>query len=312
MTNPILSIVIPVHNEEHNVEILHARIMKAVDTDKEIIFVDDGSTDDTLAAVKKVARADTQTRFLSLSKNFGHQAALKAGLDAAHGDCVVSMDGDLQHPPELIPELVSRWREGFAVVNTIREDQESLSRFKQVTSRNFYRLVNWLGGLNLEPGSADFRALDRQVLNALKSHPELGIFLRGLIPRLGFSQTSIRYQPEARQFGEPSYGLKQMARLALTGIVATSTRPLRFTTILAIVMGVISIGYSLYALFVYTLYDIAIPGWTSTVLAVTIIGSIQLLVLGIIGEYLAQTLNEVRRRPAYIVKETNMPDIEQD
>jgi polyisoprenyl-phosphate glycosyltransferase len=303
-----ISLVVPALNEAKNLPVLWERVKDALGNrpDFEIIIVDDGSTDDTMAVLRRMAADDCRVRYLSFSRNFGHQRALRAGLERACGDCIISMDADLQHPPALLSDMLALWREDYQVVSTIRLDRTDLNWFKRLSSRVYYRLVNALGGLQLEPGSADFRLLDRKVVDALRAHGEVNPFYRGLVPGLGFRCAKLSYLPGQRLHGQAGYTLRKMISLALDGVISTTTRPLRLATVLAGVMSVITGIYAVYALSIYFYFNLALPGWTSVILVVSLIGSLQLLVLGIIGEYLGRVLNEVRRRPAYIVQETNI------
>ena len=302
-----LSLVVPAYNEAANVLplvdrlVAQTRAFPAV----EILIVDDGSSDDTLERLRLAALRHPALRYVSLSRNFGHQAALRAGLAAARGDCVICMDADLQHPPELVPELVRRWQAGADIVNCIRQDQASLPLFKRFTSRWFYRGLSWLSGLDLVPGSSDFRLLDRKVVDVLAALPESDLFFRGLLPTLGFKVENLGYAPNERLHGQSKYTLRKMVRLALTGVISTSMRPLRLATWFAFATATAAFGFLAYVLWVYFVSGTGVPGWASMVGVTLVIGTMQLLVLGVIGEYLGQVLRETRRRPPYHVAETN-------
>jgi dolichol-phosphate mannosyltransferase len=302
-----LSVVVPALNEAANLPVLFDRLAAVLGemADFEMIVVDDGSTDDTLATLRRMAARDPRLIYLSFSRNFGHQPALRAGIERAAGRCVVTMDADLQHPPEVLAEMLGLWRKGFQVVQAVRLDETRPGWFKRVSSRSYYRLINWLGGLDLEAGSSDFRLLDRKVVEALRLHGEVSPFLRGLTPGLGFRRAKVSYVPADRLSGRTKFSLGRMIALALDGVLATSIRPLRLATLLAGVMSLVTAIYAVYVLWVSLVLDIAIPGWTSVILVVSMVGALQLLVLGIIGEYLGRVLQEVRHRPAYIVEETN-------
>ncbi len=309
-----VSIIIPALNEAQNIPVLFERINKHLNDSEntEFIFVDDGSTDNTLDVLRSLAKDDKRVKYISFSRNFGHQPALRAGLEYASGDCGICIDADLQHPPEMLQEMIDKWREGYDVVSTVRMDSASLPWLKRFTSRLFYRTLNYLGDLRVEPGSADFRLVDRKVIQVLKTHSETDIFFRGLLPKLGFHRISLPYNPAPRLHGKTNYDSRAMAKLALNAILSTSMRPLRIATLFSILVATIAGAYALYAIFIYIFYDISNPGWTSVVLIVSMIGAMQLLVLGIIGEYLGQTLREVRNRPSFIVSEANIDGYEAD
>lgn len=302
-----LSLVVPAYNEAENIVVLVDRLVSQTNgfADVEIIIVDDGSGDGTLDRLRLAAVRHPRLSYISLSRNSGHQIALRAGLGQATGDCVICMDADLQHPPELIPEMVERWQQGADIVNCIRQDQQSLPLFKRTTSRWFYRLLNSLSGLQLVAGSSDFRLLDRKVMDILDRLPECDLFYRGIIPTLGFNVATIDYLPNDRLHGRSQYTLRKMVRLALNGVISTSVRPLRLATGFAFVTALAAIGFLVYVLYVYFGTGNGVPGWASILGVTLVIGSMQLLVLGVIGEYLGQVLRETRRRPPYHIAEAS-------
>jgi dolichol-phosphate mannosyltransferase len=301
-----LSIVVPAFNEAAGLNLFLSELNQVIRDypDREIIVVDDGSTDSTMAVIKDAAANDPHLRYLSLTRNFGHQTALRAGLERATGDAVISMDADLQHPPQLIPAMVAEWANGAEVVNMLR-DPEAGSWFKRKTSALFYQFINSISDYRVEPGTSDFRLLDNKVVEQISALPEHGVFLRGMIPWMGYRQTSIQYQPGERNAGEPKYDLTRMFRLALTGVTSTSFRPLHFTTVLGVVMSFFAMVYAVYALFIKLVMDTAISGWTSLLISVMLLGGVQLMMLGIIGEYLGRVLREVKGRPEYLVRESS-------
>ena len=304
MTHGKISVVVPAFNEAENLPSLVKQLRLVLDEydDFEILIVDDGSQDRSLEILRAFAADDRRIQYLSLSRNFGHQSALKAGLDWADGDCVVSLDADLQHPPELIAKMVQRWREGYEIVNMVRCDDET-PFFKRVTSSLFYRFVSAISDFEIRPGTADFRLLDRKVVDALNGLGERTVFLRGSIPWLGFRPCEIAYTPDKRAHGVPKYNLGRMALLALDGISSSSIRPLRLSTILGIGMSALAAIYGSYALIMKLAVGSTISGWASLLIGVMLLGGVQLVMLGIIGEYLGKVLLEVKGRPPYIVRE---------
>ena len=300
-----ISIVVPIMNEEGNISSLIERISMVICNEKkyEIIFVDDGSTDKTLEVIKQFHRSDPRIKYLSFSRNFGHQNALRAGLDFAKGDCIFSMDGDLQHPPELIPQMIKKWQEGYDVVYTLRKNNEEISYFKRKTSVLFYYLMNRLSHVEIEQGSADFRLIDRRVVDVIRSFQENPIFYRGMIRWLGFRQYALEYIPEKRVWGKTKYSFLKMFKFAMIGITSFSIRPLHISTILGLIIAVVSILYGIYAIFMKLFTSYTIQGWTSLLIVVAFIGGIQLLMIGILGEYLGKLFIEQKRRPPYIIKE---------
>lgn len=299
-----LSIIVPCHNEAGNIDALYARLSPQIASfeDYELIFVDDGSTDSTAECIKKLSANDAHVRLLQLSRNFGHQHALKAGIDHAFGDCIVSLDADLQHPPELIPEMVDHWLKGYDVVTTLRKQTKGENFYKHLFSKLFYRLIHFLSDIDLPPGSADFRLIDRAVADEIRNMQESDIFLRGLVSWAGFKQVSISYEAAERYAGKSSYNFKKMMKLALAGITSFSIKPLRISVILGLVIAGLAFLYGIYILYIFLFTDKAIPGWASTTGSILLIGGIQLIVLGIIGEYLGKLFMESKRRPQYILR----------
>lgn len=303
---PDFSIVLPAHNEVANVAPMAATLKSVIAPlgSAEIIFVDDGSSDNTLAALRAAA-ADPAIRYVSFTRNFGHQEALRAGLRHARGRAVVVMDADFEHPPELIPDLVAAWRAGAKIVATQRQDDGSdVTLTKRLTSRLYYRILDAIGDVPIAPGSADFMLLDRVVVDLIAGLEGHDIFLRGLVRWLGFPLTTVPFARGRRREGRSKFSLRGMVELAITGIAAHSVRPLRFAVWLALgfaALGVLLVIYSLVS-FLFVRHTVA--GWSSIMAAIAILGAAQLLVLGIIGEYVGRILSETRKRPTYIVAET--------
>lgn len=310
MNKPEISIVIPTYCEEGNIVELYEQLqleLSKIDVQSfEIIYVNDGSHDDSLRNIKELTTKDKRVKFIHFSRNFGHQNALRAGLDFAKGDAVISMDADLQHPPELISTLIEHWRAGNKVVYTKRKDTNDLSFFKKLTSKMFYKLVNYLSETKLEEGTADFRLLDRSVVEALKNFNENNLFYRGIIPGLGFKQYGIEYIPNERFSGNTKYTFSKMVRFALTGITSSSAKPLYFSIYLGAFLALCSFFYALYAIYVSIFTTEAVAGWTSTIASILFIGGIQLMMLGIVGIYLGKLFSESKKRPNYIIEESNI------
>ncbi len=302
-----ISIVVPAYNEEENLPEAAARIKEhlPLDAEHELIFVDDGSRDGTLRVLRALRAADPSIHFISFSRNFGHQSALRAGLDYATGDCVISLDADLQHPPRLLPVLLGYWREGYDIVYTQRAEDEQLAWFKRTTSASFYRLMNGLSSVQFEPGTADYRLLDRRVVDVVRASPDVELFVRGFIHWTGFRQKKVAYVPDPRFRGQTKYTLRKMVKLALSGITSFSVRPLHLATVAGGVVSGAAFLYGLYALYVLLFTERAVPGWASVLLSVLFIGGLQLLVLGIIGEYIGRIFLQTKQRPAYLVRETD-------
>lgn len=300
-----VSVVIPAFNEEGNVERLTKELVEMLKEyrDYEILFVDDGSRDNTLAILKGLHTKNSRIHYISLARNFGHQNALKAGLDHASGDCVITMDADLQHPPELIHQLIEKWQEGYEVVYTVRKNDPGLSFLKRKTSGMFYRLMNWLSDIHMPKGTADFRLLDRSVVEVLKDIKEYFLFFRGMTVWVGFRQYGLQYTPEERFSGQTKYSLRRMLGFALTGITSFSLKPLRLSILLGVFFALLAFCYGIYAILMRFLTDQAIPGWASVLVSVLFIGGMQLIVLGIIGEYIGKLFMEAKQRPHYVIRE---------
>ncbi len=299
----LLSVVAPLYNERETLPEFHRRVGDVLDgVEIELVLVDDGSTDGTAEVLNEIAAADPRVRVISLSRNFGHQAALTAGLDHARGDAVVMLDADLQDPPELIPEMVERWRHGSDVVYAVRRARAGETRAKLATARWFYRLFSKLAQIELRPNAGDFRLLDRSALTALGSMRERHRFLRGMTVWIGFQQSAVEYDRDPRHAGETKFTTRKMLRFSLDAISSFSHVPLQAATMLGFLFSFIAflgipvaIGFRIAGEFV--------PGVTTVLLAVLLLGGIQLITVGIIGEYLGRVYDEVKQRPLYIVRD---------
>jgi dolichol-phosphate mannosyltransferase len=308
---PRLSIVFPVNNEAESLEELHAQVTEAVDPiglSYEMLFVDDGSADGSLAVIRGLAARDPRVQYLSLSRNFGHQAALVAGMAHARGDAVVTMDADLQHPPSLIPAMVQSWREGFEVVYTSKRSYMTLPPLRRLAFKTAYWLLTRLASLDLSFGQSDFRLLDRRVVDVIVSIPEQRKFLRGLVHWVGFRQRKLEYDVRPRFAGRPSYTTRSLMKLLIDGLIGFSSLPLRWSLALGLVAAALSCVYGFFVLLLGLLYFFDIvgylpPGWATIVVAVVFLGSVQLIAIGVLSEYVGRVYDQVRGRPHSIVRE---------
>ncbi|WP_266368128.1 glycosyltransferase family 2 protein [Tellurirhabdus rosea] len=305
-----VSIVLPAYNEAENLPMLVQRLSQILKPypRHEILVVDDGSSDGTRPVLEQLRRQYPALHFLSFSRNFGHQAALRAGYEHAKGDCVISLDADGQHPPELIPALIRQWQNGYDVVATKRREDPNLPLFKRITSRFFYKLIRSVSELELEEGSSDFRLLDRKVIDALKQHKEADLFLRGLVSWIGFRQCRLVYEPAARHAGKSKYSLLKMLKLALGGITSFSIRPLFISVFLGFGMSLFAGLFGLEVLYEKYFTNATVSGWTSIILLMVMIGGFQFIMIGIIGVYLGKTFQQVKQRPSYLVDKSSYVD----
>lgn len=298
----LLSVVAPVHNEEETVEEFCRRVFAALEgIELELLLVDDGSDDRTPELLESLAAAHPRLRVITLSRNFGHQPALSAGLDHARGDAVVTLDSDLQDPPEVISELLAEWAKGSDVVYAVRRGREGESRFKLATANGFYRVMGKIAQLDLGERSGDFRLLDRRALDVLLSMPERNRFLRGMSVWVGFTQSAVHYDRDARHGGETSFSLARMIRFSLDGITSFSHVPLQLAALLGLVFSLIAFLGIPIALGL-KLGGVYVDGITSILLAVLLLGGIQLITLGVLGEYVGRIYEEVKGRPLYVVE----------
>lgn len=306
-----LSIVVPVFNEEEIIETLVARMVnaaKSITENFEIIFVNDGSKDKTLLYLKEHCAHDERLHYISFSRNFGHQIAISAGMDYSSGDAIVTIDGDLQDPPELISEMYQEYKEGFKVVYAKRSKRKGESFFKLFTAKAFYRLMARLVSFEIPLDVGDFRLISRDVLAYLKKMNEYDKYIRGQIAWLGFKSTYVMFERDERQFGTTNYPFKKMLRLAFNGITAFSDSPLKLATNMGFIVCFISFLIGMFAIYSFFFEQGTLPGWASTIISVTFLGGVQLLSLGIIGEYISRIINNVRDRPLYVIDQTTLDE----
>jgi glycosyltransferase involved in cell wall biosynthesis len=303
-----ISIVIPAYNEEENLSQIRLAVYGVFKTlsgySYEIIFVNDGSRDNTQAILEDLSEKFSEVKFIEFSRNFGHQNAVKAGLDFADGNCVISMDGDMQHPPEMIPQLIQKWEEGFDIVYTIRKYSQNISYFKRKTSDFFYHLLSSLSDVELEKGSSDFRLMDASVVDVVRSSGESDIFLRGLVKWIGFKQFSIPFVAADRFAGNSKYNLGRMIRFAFTGITAFSVKPLYLAAYLGFFFSLLPLLYIPYVLYSFINHS-EISGWASLIMTVVFFGGVQLIILGILGIYMGKIFKQIKDRPVYIIRSKN-------
>jgi len=302
----LVSVVVPLYNEGANVATLVVRIAGVMaaalgpEDDYEIVAVNDGSGDATLAELRLAAARERRLVIVDLSRNFGHQIAATAGLDQAHGDAVVLMDGDLQDPPELIAEFLERWRAGYDVVYAVRKSRAGESAFKRLTARVFYRLIRRLTNVSIPVDTGDFRLMSRRVVDALGETREKHRFLRGLVSWVGYRQTGVTYERDARLHGESKYPLSKMLKFAIDGVTSFSEIPLRFATYLGFGVSLLAFVYAIVVL-ALKIFGLNEPGYTSIMAAILFLGGVQLITIGIVGEYLGRIYDQVKQRPLYFV-----------
>jgi glycosyltransferase involved in cell wall biosynthesis len=306
VASPELSVVIPVFNEGSNIGPLCARVISVLDritSNWEIVFVDDGSADDTLDRIRAAAAGEPRIAGVSFSRNFGKEIAIAAGLDHARGDAVVIMDADLQHPPEMIETFVARWREGYVMVYGQRTDRSDETRFKRGSANLFYRLFRRFGETSLPEGAGDFRLIDRKGVEVLKALGERARFSKGLYAWIGFRSIGVPFDVEERQHGASKWDFRRLFRFAFDGITSFTTVPLRVWTYLGILISILSILTALYFTIRTLLFGTDLPGFPSLIVSVMFFSGVQLMSLGIIGEYVGRIFAEVKRRPLYVVAE---------
>lgn len=304
--SPLLSIIIPIYNEEKGITSLYQRLvttLPSITEDYEILWINDCSKDGSLTILKSLSGQDPRNRYISLSRNFGHQRAITAGIDKCRGQAAVIMDGDGQDPPELIPSLWAKHLEGYRVVYAQRKKRAGEGWFKKFTASFFYRLLKRTAHIDIPIDTGDFRLIDRRIIDHLKEMPEQNKFIRGQIAWIGFKQTSVMYDREERAHGQTNFSTLKMLRFALDGITAFSNYPLRVVTMTGFVVSALSFLVILYALYSKFIRGEVLTGWTSLIISSMFIGGVQLIAIGIIGQYISRINSDVRKRPLYIIDE---------
>ncbi len=306
LQSPSISCVIPAFNEARNLDTVVPQFLAALarlSSHVELIVVDDGSRDDTQTVMQTLCAAHREVVYLKLSRNFGKEPALTAGIDAARGDVVVLMDADGQHPVELVPEMLARWRDGCDVVYAVRKTRDDQSGLQASLTGLFYKLVNYGNRVKIPANAGDFRLMDRKVVEALKRLPERNRFMKGLYAWVGFNSTAIDYQPLPRTDGKSNFGLRGSLSLALTGILAFSIAPLRALTLVGLVLSAIALGYGGWVVMEYFFLGIAVPGYATIVVGMMFFSGIQLLSIGVLAEYVGRIYEEVKQRPPYLISQ---------
>ena len=302
----LVSLVVPVFNESEVIGVFYGRASQALAAiegfDYELVFVDDGSRDDSYAQLTALAAADPRVQVIRFSRNFGHQIAITAGLDHARGDCVVVIDADLQDPPEVVAEMVEKWREGFDVVYGVRAEREGETAMKLFTATAFYRLLNRLTSIQIPANVGDFRLMSRRAVDQLRQLREKDRFVRGLVSWIGFNQTGLTYSRDKRYAGETKYPYRKMIKFAFDGITSFSTVPLKLATWTGYGAALLAVLYLL-SVFVQKMLGYTVDGWATIMVAMLFMGSVQLICLGILGEYLGRIFNEVKPRPMYVIQD---------
>ncbi|MCA9409206.1 MAG: glycosyltransferase family 2 protein [Candidatus Omnitrophica bacterium] len=302
--NQLLSIILPIHNEEENIEPLYERLAKVCQKNQinyEIIFVNDGSNDQGLQRVLHLQKKDSRVKAIDFSRNFGHQIAISAGMEFAKGAAVLVMDADLQDPPEMIPKFVEKWKQGFDVVYAIRKNRKG-SPLKRIMYKLYYRILNKLADLDIPLDSGDFRLFSRRAVDRIIQFGEKRRYLRGLSSLIGFDQIGIEYDRPQRRAGKTKYSYRKLFNLAWEGVTALSIKPLRVATYLGVTVAFIAVAYMIRVFYMRLFTDTYIPGWSSLMTVLLLLGSVQLICIGIIGEYIGRTAEEVRDRPLYIIR----------
>jgi dolichol-phosphate mannosyltransferase len=309
MNYPEISVIIPCYNEEKSIQLMYDRLISSISsitTNFEFIFINDGSIDNSHLELIRLSKEDSRVKYINFSRNFGHQIAVTAGLDHSTGSAVVIIDGDLQDPPEVIPEMYAKHKEGFEVVYGQRLKRNGEGFFKKITAKYFYRILKKITSVDIPVDTGDFRLIDRKIVNDLKNMPEQNKFLRGQIAWLGYRQTNVFFERQERKFGETGYPFSKMLKFALDGITGFSDFPLQFVTKTGIFISFFSFLVILYAIFSHFILQKTITGWTSLIISSMFIGGVQLISIGIIGEYISRINKNVQNRPLYIVSDSNI------
>lgn len=303
---PYISVIIPIYNEEETLSKLFQRVSNVLNnsatiSDYEIILVNDASTDRSMQIMLELSQSYPKLKIIELSRNFGHQVALTAGIDFASGDALILMDGDLQDSPEIIPQLIEKWQAGYDVVYAVRKSRKE-NIFKRITYKMFYRILRSISEIDMPLDSGDFSLLDKKIVNVLKSMPERNRFIRGLRSWIGFKQTELQYERDKRFAGQSKYTLSKLMKLAFDGIFSFSTLPLRIATVMGLLVSMLSFLGIVLVLYWKLFTAKAIPGWAATVIPILFLGGVQLICIGVLGEYIARIFSEVKQRPHYVIK----------
>jgi len=306
MNDFLVSLVVPCYNEAENIAPLLSRVTQALKLySYEVILVNDGSHDATQLQIETAILSNHPVKYISFSRNFGHQAALKAGIDHAEGDCIITIDADLQKPPEVIPQMIYLWQSGNDIVTAVCKNEGQASRFKRLSSSAYYTILSWLADHTVVPNGADFRLIDRKVADIIRSIHSQNLYLRGMFSWIGYQQEVIYYREENRRFGKTKYSIWKMLNLASNGITSFSIKPLRFALAGGLFFACLAFAYGIYAIAI-VLLGMTVPGWASLIASIVFLSGIQLLVLGVIGEYIGKMYMELKQRPAYLIAKTNI------
>lgn len=302
-----ITVVTPCFNEEEGIreffKVLHAQTERLAQYRWEVLFVDDGSTDGTLNILNDISKRYPHVQVISFARNFGHQVALRAGLEYAECDAVIMMDSDLQHPPELLSSFISKWEEGHDIVSAIRKDTEGVGWLKKFTSWSFYRILGMISDIELTPGVADFCLISNRAQQALLSMPERHLFIRGMLAWIGLPRTFVKYTAAERLAGRSKYTFRKMIRFAFDAVFSFSISPVRNATRVGMAIGAFAAAYLVYALVVHFATDTVVPGWTSLIAITLLLGGVQITFIGILGEYLGRIFEQVKKRPLFVLKQ---------
>ena len=303
--NLLISIVIPCYNEESNINALYSTLKDVLEKNNysfELVFVNDGSKDNTLKLLLEAHQKDNRVKVIDLSRNFGKELALSAGLDFASGDCVIPFDADLQDPAEIIPKLIEKYQEGYEIVNAVRTKREGETRLKKATSNLFYKIFNKFSSTKLEPNVGDFRLISRPALEVIKKMPERCRFMKGIFSWVGFNSTSVEFVSKPRNSGKTKWSYLRLIDLAINGITSFSTFPLRLAFLLGTIVSFFGFIYAIYIILQKIIFGNSVKGYPSIIVALLFLGGIELIVLGVVGEYIGKIYEEVKQRPLYVVK----------